>query len=134
MARNVTVKVNRAGRAQINEAAAYGVLGAAVAVLGRLRANLPGPGGRSGRATGRMRDESSAALYMRQTEVAAEGGSARAPDEAVGEIVAVVGMPFPGRFYETGTVKQAAHPVLGPAADATTVDTIEQETAKRWPR
>lgn len=132
---SVTVKVNRAGRAQINEAAAWGLLAVGRAVLAGVRSRLPSPPGRSGRSTGRMADQSSATLYMRGAEVAAEGGASRSPSDAQGDIVVVVGLPFPGRFYETGTSKQPARPVLGPAADGVDVKAITtEEAARRWPR
>lgn len=135
MPATVTVKVNRAGRAQINEAAAYGMLGVATRVLSAMRSRLPTPPGRSGRATGAMGEAASATLYMRGTEVASEGGGARSPGDGQGEIVAVVGLPFPGRFYETGRTGQPARPVLGPAADGIDVKAVaEEEAARRWPR
>ena len=135
MPKAVTVTVNHAGREQINVAAAYGMIAVGRAVLQGVRRRLPSPPGLSGRATGALRDGASAAVYMRGTEVDGEGPNRPARQDAAGEIVAVVGLPFPGRFYDTGTAHQPARPVLGPASDEVDVRAVAtQGAAEHWPR
>jgi hypothetical protein len=131
-----TVKVNRAVRHQIDEAAAWGVFQAGVAHLAAARSRITPPPGRSGHSTGAMSAGGSVTLYMQGGETVAEGGPARSPaDGASAAIVAVVGFPFPARFQEIGTAKQPAYPFLGPSADGLDAESvITQAAAEKWPR
>lgn len=133
MPRATTVKRFPAVQKQMHHAYAHGVFALASRALTIARATSAFHD-----VTGRLRAGGAAVLLEGGAESERAGSDAAVGDEAGGsDIVAIMGFPFPSRFLETGTVKMAARPFIGPAAQAASDEgkaLVEQGAAERWPR